>query len=364
MLLAGAAVLSTARPADAHTIGLSRGEYRADERGVDVALIFARGDVISVVPALEGGTLDTARLARAKGDVARATIEKIRMRSEGAPCEGALTGAELTEQDGLELRARFACAAGTADLDVTLPLLEDLAFGHRHAARVVSGANAFDRLLSRREPGFTIARAKAPTGGASSSATWGGFLRMGVEHILTGYDHLLFLFALVLAGVTIRALALAITAFTVAHSITLALAVLGYVAPPARLVEPAIALSVAYVGLENFFARPEARWKITFPFGLLHGFGFAGALGEVDVPRADVPWALLSFNLGVEIGQLAWMAVLALAISKLRRFEWFGRRAVPVLSGAIIAIGLLWFVGRVQEPAAAVRAANTATRHG
>jgi hydrogenase/urease accessory protein HupE len=364
MLIAFAGVLSTARPAGAHAIGLSRGEYHAEEGGVSVALTFARGDVISVVPALEGAPLDAARLQAARKEVARGTVEKIRIASGGTPCEGALTDVRLTEQDGLELRAHYACPAGTANFDVTLPLLDDLAFGHRHAAHVLSGATTADHLLSRRAPDFTVAR-REERGASPSPAHGGGFLRMGIEHILTGYDHLLFLFALVLVGATVRSLALAITAFTVAHSLTLGLAVLGYVAPPARLIEPAIALSVAYVGIENFFARPEARWKITFPFGLLHGFGFAGALGEIEVPRSDVPWALLSFNLGVEIGQLAWMAVLALAVSKLRRFDWFGRRAVPLLSWAIVAIGVIWFVGRVQEPAvAAARVRITATRHG
>jgi hypothetical protein len=129
------------------------------------------------------------------------------------------------------------------------------------------------------------------------------------------------------------------------------MAVLGVVAPPARLIEPAIALSVAYVGAENFLPRMGARWRITFLFGLLHGFGFAGALAEVAIPRHEVPWALLSFNLGVEIGQLAWMVLLALLVAPLRRFSWFGRRAVPALSAAIVVLGLVWFVGRLENPA-------------
>jgi hydrogenase/urease accessory protein HupE len=174
---------------------------------------------------------------------------------------------------------------------------------------------------------------------------------MGIEHILTGYDHLLFLLALVLAGGTIRSLALAVTSFTVAHSVTLALAVLGFVAPPARWIEPAIALSVAYVGLENFFPRRAPRPWITFAFGLVHGFGFAGALQEIAVSRSAVPWALLSFNLGVELGQLAWMIALGLLVAHLRREPWFVRRAVPALSAVIVTIGLVWFVGRVRAPA-------------
>ena len=135
---------------------------------------------------------------------------------------------------------------------------------------------------------------------------------------------------------------------------------LGFVAPPARWIEPAIALSVAYVGAENFLARPPARYWITFPFGLVHGFGFAGALGEIAIPRAEVPWALLSFNMGVEIGQLVWMIVLGLLLTELRRSSWFGRRAIPVLSAAVVVVGLTWFVGRLREPATDARGAACA----
>jgi hydrogenase/urease accessory protein HupE len=171
---------------------------------------------------------------------------------------------------------------------------------------------------------------------------------MGIEHILTGYDHLVFLFGLVLLGGRPRAIVLVITAFTVAHSITLALATLGVWAPSPRIVEPAIALSIAYVGAENFFVTTaERRWRITFPFGLIHGFGFAGALREIGLPKAQVPEALVLFNLGVEMGQLAVLALVLPLIYWLRRFEWFRGRGVKGLSAAILLVGLFWFVNRV-----------------
>ena len=130
-------------------------------------------------------------------------------------------------------------------------------------------------------------------------------LKLGVEHILTGADHLVFLLGLILVGGSLRSLVGVVTAFTLAHSITLALAALSIFAPSPRLVEPAIALSIAYVGVENLFVNDASkRWRITFPFGLIHGFGFAGALREIALPRAQLPIALVSFNLGVELGQL------------------------------------------------------------
>src|SRR5690606_7734829 len=107
-----------------------------------------------------------------------------------------------------------------------------------------------------------------------------------------------------------------------------------------RLVEPAIALSIVYVGIENFFVRDASkRWRITFPFGLIHGFGFAGALEEVALPRAQIPGALLFFNLGVEVGQLAVLAVVLPMIFWLRERDWFEPRAVRVVSGAVALAG-------------------------
>ncbi|HMJ55650.1 MAG TPA: HupE/UreJ family protein [Polyangiaceae bacterium] len=358
-LLAGAALALVPTSADAHAIGLSRGDYRVTEQGLDVAMVFARGEALAALPSLDPdghGSRVGGSLALARDPLTRDTIEKIRVTTAEGTCAGTLVDAFLTEQDGWEFRARYVCPEGAERLTVALPLLDDLSHGHRHAAHVTAGAMTAEHLLFRQQAAFAIDRAAVVSEVApASTGPWGGFVRMGMEHILTGYDHLLFLFALVLAGGTLRSLALAITSFTLAHSVTLALAVLGFVAPPARWIEPAIALSVAYVGAENFLVRPRPRYGIAFLFGLVHGFGFAGALGEIAIPRADVPWALFSFNLGVEIGQLAWMVLLGFSMTRLRRLDGFGRRAVPVLSAAIVVVGLLWFVERLHSPAVDTR---------
>src|SRR5437867_3522899 len=172
--------------------------------------------------------------------------------------------------------------------------------------------------------------------------------RLGVEHILTGYDHLLFLLALVLVGGPLRSVLGVVTAFTLAHSVTLAVAALGVWVPRPTLIEPAIALSIAYVGIENC-VRPDMRrrWRLTFLFGLVHGFGFAGALREVALSAVQIPLALASFNVGVEAGQLAVLAVVLPLVSWLGGRVWFAGRGVQVASIAISAIGLCWFVVRV-----------------
>jgi hydrogenase/urease accessory protein HupE len=148
---------------------------------------------------------------------------------------------------------------------------------------------------------------------------------LGVEHILEGIDHLLFVFALLLLVRDWRSLVKAVTAFTLAHSITLTGATLGYMSLPQAPVEAIIALSVVFVAREiiggergNESLSGRMPWIMAFAFGLLHGFGFAGALKEVGLPQSDVPLALLSFNLGVEAGQLVFVAAVLLAAGALR----------------------------------------------
>jgi hypothetical protein len=127
-----------------------------------------------------------------------------------------------------------------------------------------------------------------------------------------------------------------------------ALAALGIWAPSPRIVEPAIALSIAYVGVENYFVKDaDGRWRITLPFGLVHGFGFAGALQDIGLPRGDVPKALLLFNVGVELGQIAVLAVTLPLLAESRRRGWLGERGVKLASAAIVIAGVFWFVTRV-----------------
>ncbi|HET6334916.1 MAG TPA: HupE/UreJ family protein [Polyangiales bacterium] len=182
------------------------------------------------------------------------------------------------------------------------------------------------------------------------------YFRLGVEHILTGFDHLVFLLGVVLIATRTRSVLAAVTAFTLAHSLTLALSVLGFVSVSPRLVEPLIALSVAYVGLENFWARDASRrYRITFAFGLVHGFGFAGALAEIGLPPDRVAGALACFNLGVEAGQLVvlaalWPLLLWFHNSHVRPFM----KLAAVVNVAIVVLGTTWAVERSLGGEAAV----------
>ncbi|WP_331372386.1 HupE/UreJ family protein [Sinorhizobium chiapasense] len=181
------------------------------------------------------------------------------------------------------------------------------------------------------------------------------FVVHGIEHILFGYDHLLFVLALILIARDWRALLLTVTAFTLAHSITLTLATLGFVDVPGPPVEATIAFSILLLACEivridrgqpSLTARRP--WLVAFAFGLLHGLGFAGALADLELPKGDIPLALLFFNVGVEIGQLLFIAAVIAIVAAVRRHATVNGRAAYLASTyAIGAMASFWFIERV-----------------
>ncbi len=175
------------------------------------------------------------------------------------------------------------------------------------------------------------------------------FTWLGIQHIFLGYDHIVFLFALIIIGGRLGHVVGIVSAFTVAHSLTLALAALQIVTLPSRLIEGGIALTIAYVAFDNFFASATPhRWVLTFCFGLVHGFGFASVLREVSVPRSQLIPTLVSFNVGVEIGQILIIAVLFPVTIWLAR-QRFRRPVVLAASGGIFLIGIAWFIQRAFD---------------
>jgi hydrogenase/urease accessory protein HupE len=230
--------------------------------------------------------------------------------------------------------------------------------GHRQFLSLQNphGQVLAERLLSANADSVTIQFDAAETqppdqSPASKSLSFYGFLRMGIEHIWTGYDHLLFLFGLLIVTGNFKSSFTIITFFTIAHSITLALATLNLVPVSSRFVEPMIAASIVYVGVENLWreGHPKGRWLLTFAFGLVHGFGFASVLRDLGVGAngSGIAVPLVSFNLGVELGQLAVAAVILPVIWKLRTKPVFLRRWVPACSIVIAVLGAYFLVQRV-----------------
>ncbi len=176
------------------------------------------------------------------------------------------------------------------------------------------------------------------------------FVPSGTHHILIGPDHILFLIGLLLLGGSWLALVRIVTAFTIGHSITLSLAALNVFSPPASIIEPAIALSIVFVGADNLVrgdGRDLRAW-VALTFGLVHGFGFANVLREFGLPREALGWSLFGFNLGVEIGQLAVVLTVASLLAAVRRrSDVMGARVATAGSVVVIAAGTYWFVQRV-----------------
>ena len=266
--------------------------------------------------------------------------KKVTLRAAGRRCEPG-QGTATTSGESVTLVVDFTCGSLVRELVVRDDLFDVLGRDYHTLARIDAGGRTtqFAFTPETREARVTVD--VAPSHGTL------GFIRLGVEHILTGWDHLLFLLGLLLRGGSALALAKIITAFTLAHSVTLALAVLDVVVLPGRLVEAVIALSIAVVAAENLFLRPVVarRWLVSFCFGLVHGFGFSAALREIGLPSHGLALSLFGFNAGVELGQALVVAVALPLLVLLRRTRW-ERRMVWSSSLAILVVGVVLFVER------------------
>ncbi len=252
---------------------------------------------------------------------------------------------KASDQNSVHFLLEFS-NANAAELRLSAPVLAQLPRGHKQFCSVYDEEN---RILAER---LLSAEADLTVNLQQTSPNKGSFLRfllLGIEHIVTGYDHLAFLLALLLAGGSLRSNTKIITSFTVAHSLTLALATFGLVNIPPAIVEPIIAASVVFVGVENLFGRRlTSRWVVTFVFGLVHGLGFASILREMGIggvgARVAIP--LLSFNLGVELAQIAIAALVLPLVWRLEKCPSFTLKHVPALSLLITFAGLYWFLVR------------------
>jgi len=188
--------------------------------------------------------------------------------------------------------------------------------------------------------------------GIAEQTIWdviGLYLQLGYQHILPkGLDHILFVLALFFASSRLKPLVWQVSAFTAAHTLTLALAVLGLFTLPSNIVEPVIALSIAFVAIENLLFKDMQRWRplVVFCFGLFHGLGFAGVLVELGLPQGQLLPSLLSFNLGVEAGQLTIILAMWFVLHRFRDAGWYPLLA-KAASALIAAVALWWVVERV-----------------
>jgi hypothetical protein len=394
-VLALALATAAALPAAAHTRSVSYSTWQIDASGatVQVRISLLELSRLAFDPVLDVGT---------GGPAVRYLAEHLALRAGGERCRAAEPlAAQPAPKGWAHFRWRFVCAeSGARSLESSVLL--DVAPSHLHFARVAGDALAVrERVLTEDEPVWALEeRGAGPP--AASGTTLLGYVGLGILHITTGWDHLAFLFALLLLAHRLREVAVLVTAFTAAHSITLALAVLGWVRPNGAAIEALIGYSIALVAAENAWllagggiavpagvaiatalfalgagfgagsvgplvlaglalfaschfallgraAHPAPlRAAVAFVFGLVHGFGFAGVLAEMELPTGRLAPALFGFNVGVELGQLAAVALawpLLVAIERASPQRWAPRFA-ELGSAAVCGLVLFWFVTR------------------
>ena len=358
LLVALTSLLSCANAARAHQVNLmtARLEVLLD-RTVDVEIAIKGSDIdrAAGTRVFDDSTnlVRPAALAAASEPILRYVERHTTVFGEGnVPCRPG-SGDVAADGDGVVVRIPWSCTGVSDPLRYRSTVVADVSPAARQVVLIGAGPNAAQDLLDAGQTETALTATPPP----SLPQVIGRYTVAGIEHIFLGYDHIAFLAAIVLWAQRLWPVVKVVTAFTVAHSITLSLATLEIVRIPSSIIEPAIAVSIVYVAAENFLSRDiDKRWRDTFGFGLIHGFGFASALQEFGLPRSALVPALASFNLGVEIGQVAIVSLIVPALLRMDRMFANGRRAaeppirpalaVYAISAAIIGLGSYWLVAR------------------
>jgi len=344
------------------------GAVSAHQVNLTNARISIQGDEMAVTVGIKGSDVDravgTAIYDPASGtvdggalhDAAAAILDYFTRNvsvggAGGAACR--LASARTSpDRDGVAVTLEWDCAGIAGERVYRSTVLTDIEPAARQIVLIDNGrgsGEAAQVLLNAEQPEVALSD-KAPELGDTVLR----YVEAGIEHIFLGYDHVAFLLAILLWARRVMPVVKIVTAFTAAHSITLSLAASGVAALSPALVEPAIAASIVYVAAENFISRDvDQRWRDTFVLGLIHGFGFAGALQAFGLPRGAIVPALASFNIGVEIGQLAIVCVAMPALLLLDRattppggIGMRRPRVVYAVSTAIMSLGLYWLAER------------------
>jgi hypothetical protein len=364
LLLGACLVAAAALPAGAHPAPFSFLDLLIDDSGVHGSLIVHDLDAahdLGIEPADQ--LLDTAVAERYRAQLQDLLGPRLHLAADGSRRLPQWTGIEVVpERFGLKLSFTLGDRPGRIDIDAVMFPYDSI-----HQTFV----NIYEDSALRQQ---SILTADAPSMRFFAGTTQGRwsvirtFVASGIEHILIGPDHVLFLIGLLLPGGTLRRLALIVTSFTIGHSITLSLAALDIFSPPGRIIEPLIALTIVVVGTDNLFVIPratgatgaigatgapgqparDARPLFAGFFGLIHGFGFASVLKEFGLPREALAWSLVSFNVGVEIGQLIIVSVAATLLALVIRAR--PAMTVPLArwgSVGVILAGTYWFIERL-----------------
>jgi len=331
-VLPAAAVLLGASTALAHDPGLSRLALVVEDRSVTATLSIA-AELRSLIEKAAGPAW---------------ALEALEVAVDGEAAQAEWLGSGARERESIEVVLRFP-ARDPDRVQVRSRMLAWLPAGHRQVALATrpDGSRLSAAILSRGADRLECATAE-PEDSSAERPTFLAFVSLGAEHIVAGWDHLFFLLALLLGRRRLLDALKVITAFTAAHSVTLALSALELGSLPPRIVEPLIAASIIHAGAANLARRGAGVGPaLAFAFGLVHGLGLSYALREAGLGSGwDAALPLLGFNLGVELGQLAIAVLVFPWVIRLGRSAVFSRRLAPVLSGVIVLCGAWWLFER------------------
>ncbi len=331
----------------AHDPGLSSAEVILNEKGVDISLTFALQDTESFAPMDSDGDAEVTDVEReaAKPEVAALLAKELDVTLNNQNVKPVEAGTVFFDKQN-NAHILFHYEPVATSLKMQLLFLNKLPDGHKQVVTIkdATGKSLREKMLTQQDNSLEL-----NLSAGEKSSMFKEFFELGVEHILTGYDHLLFLFALLIVTHRFWSAFGIITFFTIAHSITLAIAGMNLLTIPSTIVEPLIAASIVYVGLENLIRKePKGRKYLTFSFGLIHGFGFAAVLQEMNITSIEsgilVP--LFSFNLGVETGQLIVTSIALPIIWWLHTKPMIEKYFVPVCSTVVCLAGSYWLIER------------------
>lgn len=347
-------VVSFGSPASAH-VTTTMGYAKAETRGSDVDLslsldydLLARAIGLGRQALEAGHDVARARALESSADPISAYVaERVVLSLDGAVCEPTLRDTAVERRQDAPyalMRLAYSCPGasdGTYRLEYDVFSATDAVVDdHTTLLDYRLGGHEGRAVIDRAHPSITV-------GENSLAGTTVRFATMGVEHILGGFDHVLFVLALLLGARKFRDVAVVASVFTLAHSVTLAMAVLGWVDVPGWVVEPLIALSIVFVALENLLGGTgRRRLAVVFGFGLLHGLGFAGSLDINSAFSWDTVLSLISFNVGIEVGQVLLVCAVFPLLLLVRRASWSNLAYVAATS-VVAGIGLVWFFDRV-----------------
>jgi hypothetical protein len=364
--LLAAWVLALPQPALAHKASDSYLTINAEDSRLTGQWDIALRDLELVLglDADSNGEITWGEVKSRHQDIAGYALSRLRLSSEGQPCDPVATGHLIDHHsDGAYAVLRFEarCHSPVTALDIHYRLLFDLDPQHKGLLNFSAAGIAHTGVFSPEQPALKLSLVQP-----SHWHQFLDYLRHGSWHIWIGYDHILFLISLLLPAVLVHVrggweplgafrpafweVFRIVTAFTVAHSITLSLAALGHANLPSRFVESAIALSIILAAANNL--RPvvlERRWLVAFGFGLVHGFGFASVLADLGLPRDTLVLALVGFNVGVELGQLAIVGVFLPLAYWCRQTVFYQRGVFFAGSLLIVAVALAWFLERAFD---------------